>query len=54
VATNGPIVHHPDDMSMESHGVLILTEEREETEQKKNLAAVPLCSPQIPQGLTRE
>jgi hypothetical protein len=49
-ATNGPVVHGLDNMSMENHGGMILTGKSEELEEKP--VPVPRCSPQIPRGLT--
>jgi hypothetical protein len=51
VATNGYIIHAPDDMSLESDGGLILTGKTDELGEKP--VPVSLCSPQIPHGLIR-
>jgi hypothetical protein len=50
-ATNGQLVHPPDDMSLESDGGMILTGENAEFGEKP--VPVPLCPPQIPHGMTR-
>jgi hypothetical protein len=49
-ATNGPIVHPPDDIWVWSSGGMILMGKTEEF--GENPVPVPLCPPQIPHGLT--
>jgi hypothetical protein len=51
VASNGPVVHSLDDMSMERDSGMVLTGETEELGEEP--VPVPLCPPQIPHGLTR-
>jgi hypothetical protein len=46
----GPIVHPPDDMSTESHSEMILTRKAKNSREKP--VPMPLCSPQIPRGVT--
>jgi hypothetical protein len=52
-ATNGPNVHPPDVMSMDSHGGMILTGKNRRTRRKKRVP-VPLCPSEISHGLTWE
>jgi hypothetical protein len=47
----GPIVHPPCDMSMESNSEMILTGKARNSREKP--VPMPLCSPQIPHGVTR-
>jgi hypothetical protein len=49
--TTGYNVHPPDDLSLKSHGGMILTGENRNLGEKS--VPLPLCPPQIARGLTR-
>jgi hypothetical protein len=50
-STNGHIVHPPDDTNLEGEVWMMMTGENRRTEE--NPVPVPLCTSQIPHGLTR-